>query len=176
MSEDFIMQMRPLFGDEEKKAISDYMDEDGFITEYKRTEVFEDLISEYTGSKNCIVVNNGTISLTLAAIASGIKANDEVIVPNYTMIATPNSVKMFGAKPIFVDVEPETLCLDINKVKKAITSKTKAIMLVSANSDILNLGSKPLVFVLMMDSTIEDSAQGMGSFYPDGRHIGRAGK
>ncbi len=178
MSEDFIMQMRPLFGDEEKKAVSDYMDEDGFITEYKRTEAFEDLISEYTGSKNCIVVNNGTISLTLAAIASGIKANDEVIVPNYTMIATPNSVKMFGAKPIFVDVEPETLCLDINKVKRAITSKTKAIMLVSANGRYPKSGIKAFEDLCANDGIvlIEDSAQGMGSFYPDGRHIGRAGK
>ena len=115
MKTDFIMQMRPLFGDEEKKAVCDYMDEDGFITEFKRTEQFERMIADYTGAKHCIVVNNGTISLTLAAMAAGIQAGDEVIVPNYTMIATPNSIKMFGALPVFVDVEPETLCLDIEK-------------------------------------------------------------
>ena len=49
------------------------MEEDGFITEFKRTEKFENMIAEYTGAKNCIVVNNGTISLTLAAMASGVK-------------------------------------------------------------------------------------------------------
>ena len=54
---EFIMQMRPLFGEEEKRAISEYMEEDGFITEFKRTEKFENMIAEYTGAKNCIVVS-----------------------------------------------------------------------------------------------------------------------
>jgi perosamine synthetase len=174
---EFIMQMRPLFGEEEKKALCDYMDEDGFITEFKRTEQFENMIADYTGAKHCIVVNNGTISLTLAALASGVEAGDEVIVPNYTMIATPNSVKMIGAVPVFVDVEPDTLCMDIEAARKAITSKTKAIMLVSAN------GRYPQADITVFEALakeynltlIEDAAQSLGSFYPDGRHIGRAG-
>ncbi len=177
MNDNFIMQMRPWFGEEEKKAITEYMDEGGFLTEFKRTEKFESMIAAYTKSKHCIVVNNGTISLTLAAIALDIKAGDEVIVPNYTMVATPNSIKMFGAKPVFVDVEKETLCLDINLVEKAISNKTKAIMLVSAN------GRYPLSGIKMFEDLcknhniklIEDSAQSLGSFYPDGRHIGTAG-
>lgn len=133
MSQQFIMQMQPWFGEEEKKSIISYLDENGFMTEFKRTEQFEKMIAEYTGAKHCIVVNNGTISLTLAALALDIGHGDEVIIPNYTMIASPNSVKMIGAVPVFVDVEPETLCLDIELVKKAITPKTKAVMLVSAN-------------------------------------------
>jgi perosamine synthetase len=171
------MQMRPLFGEEEKKAISDYMDEDGFITEFKRTEKFEEMIASFTGAKHCIVVNNGTISLTLAAMAAGIKAGDEVIVPNYTMIATPNSIKMFGAIPVFVDVEPSTLSLDIDLVKQAITSKTKAIMLVSPNGRYPKAGIEAFELLAKEKGLIliEDAAQGMGSFYPDGRHIGRAG-
>lgn len=172
-----IMQMRPLFGEEEKKAISDYMDEDGFITEFKRTEKFEEMIARFTGAKHCIVVNNGTISLTLAAMAAGIKAGDEVIVPNYTMIATPNSIKMFGAIPVFVDVEPSTLSLDIDLVKQAITSKTKAIMLVSPNGRYPKAGIEAFELLAKEKglTLIEDAAQAMGSFYPDGRHIGRAG-
>ncbi len=174
---EFIMQMRPLFGEEEKKAICDYMDEDGFITEFKRTEEFEKMIAKYTGSKHCIVVNNGTISLTLAALASGVVAGDEVIVPNYTMIATPNSVKMFGATPVFVDIEPSTLCLDIELVKKAITNKTKAIMLVSANGRYPETGIQAFEALAQDNGLIllEDAAQSLGSFYPDTRHIGRAG-
>lgn len=177
MSMPFIMQMRPLFGAEEKRAICEYMDEDGFITEFKRTELFEHLIAEYTGAKHCVVVNNGTISLTLAAIAAGVQSGDEVIVPNYTMIATPNSVKMFGAVPVFVDVEPESLCLDIEKVKEALTPKTKAIILVSANGRYPKAGITAFE-ELAKDKNlflIEDAAQSLGSFYPDGRHIGRAG-
>lgn len=174
---EFIMQMRPHFGVEEKKAITEYMDEDGFITEFKRTEKFENMIAEYTGAKNCVVVNNGTISLTLAAIASGVKQGDEVIVPNYTMVATPNSVKIFGATPVFVDVEPVTLCLDINLVRQSITSKTKAIILVSANGRYPKAGIKEFESLAKEKELIliEDSAQSLGSFYPDGRHIGRAG-
>lgn len=174
---EFIMQMQPWFAEEEKKAICEYMDENGFITEFKRTEKFEQMIAEYTGAKHCVVVNNGTISLTLAAMAVSVQAGDEVIVPNYTMIATPNSVKMFGANPVFVDVEPETLCLDIEKVKKAITPKTKAIMLVSANGRYPRSGIKAFENLCKEKNIIliEDSAQSLGSFYPDGRHIGTAG-
>ena len=171
------MQMRPLFGKEEKRAIAEYMDEDGFITEYRRTERFESMIAEFTGAKHCIVVNNGTISLTLSALASGIEQGDEVIVPNYTMVATPNSVKMFGASPIFVDVESDTLCLDIDLVRQAITSKTKAIMLVAANGRYPQSGIESFELLAKQKGLIllEDAAQGLGSYYPDGRHIGRAG-
>lgn len=174
----FIQQMQPWFDEKEKEAIAKYMDEGGYITEFKRTEHFEQMFAEYTGAKHCIVVNNGTISLTLAAMAIGIKAGDEVIVPNYTMIATPNSVKMFGAIPVFVDVEPETLCLDIELTRKAITKKTKAIMLVSANGRYPKAGIDAFTQLARQNDLvlIEDSAQSLGSFYPDGRHIGRAGK
>ncbi len=173
----FIMQMRPWFDVEEKRAICEYMDEDGFITEFKRTEEFEKMIADYTGAKHCVVVNNGTISLTLAAMAVGVEAGDEVIVPNYTMIATPNSIKMFGARPIFVDVEEETLCLDIDLVRQAVTSKTKAIMLVSANGRYPKSGIKAFEDLCKEKNIIliEDSAQSLGSFYSDGRHIGTAG-
>lgn len=177
MSDRFIMQMRPLFGAEEKAAICSYMDEDGFITEFNRTKMFEHQIAEFTGAKHCIVTNNGTVSLTLAALSVGITAGDEVIVPNYTMVATPNSVKLFGATPVFVDVDNTTLCLDLEKTRAAITSKTKAIMLVSAN------GRYPAAGIATFEKLaadhnlvlIEDAAQALGSFFPDGRHIGRAG-
>ena len=177
MSDDFIMQMRPWFGEEEKKAVCDYMNEDGFITEYKHTKHFEDLIASYTNAKHCIVVNNGTISLSLAAMAAGIKAGDEVIVPNYTMIATPNSLKLFGAVPVFVDVEPETLCLDLSLVEKAITNKTKGIILVSANGRYpkSSIGAFERLCKENNLILIEDAAQSLGSFYPDGRHIGTSG-
>jgi len=177
MEKEFIMQMQPFFGEEEKRAVCEYMDEGGFITEFRRTELFERMIAEYTGAKHCVVVNNGTISLTLAAIASGIEAGDEVIVPNYTMIATPNSVRIFGAVPVFVDVEPDTLCLDLAKVEAAITPRTKAVILVSAN------GRYPATGIAAFESLcsrhglvlLEDAAQSLGSLYPDDRHIGRAG-
>ena len=174
---DFILQMQPWFGEEEKRAINEYLDEGGFMTEFRRTEKFERMIAEFTGSKHCVVVNNGTISLTLAAWALGIGHGDEVIVPNYTMIATPNSVKMIGATPVFVDVEAETLCLNLDLVKKAVTKKTKAIMLVSANGRYPKAGVESFVAFCREKgiALIEDAAQSLGSYYPDGVHIGRKG-
>ena len=169
--------MEPWFGSEEKEALNQYMDEGGWLTEFKRTAEFEQRIAEYTGAKHCIVVNNGTISLTLIALAAGIKAGDEVIVPNYTMIATPNSIKMFGAVPVFVDVEEETLCMDINCAKKAINSKTKAIFLVTANGRYPKAGIE--AFKNLCDEMnlilLEDSAQSLGSWYPNGKHQGTIG-
>lgn len=177
MEKKFIPQMEPWFGEEEKRAINEYMEEGGWLTEFKHTAKFEEMIAEYTKTKYCVVVNNGTISLTLAAMACGIEAGDEVIVPNFTMIATPNSVKMFGAKPVFVDVEAETLCMDIKKAEKAITPKTKAIILVLANGRYPKCGIEAFVELCRKYNLklIEDSAQSLGSRYPDDRHQGSVG-
>jgi len=171
---EFIPQMEPWFGSEEKTAICNYMDEGGWLTEFKHTQEFENRIAEYTGAKHCIVVNNGTISLTLMAMAAGIKHGDEVIVPNYTMIATPNSVKMIGATPVFVDVESETLCMDFEKMKAAITEKTKAVIFVNANGRNPKIGIEKFIEFCNENNIIlfEDAAQSLGSFYPNMKHQG----
>jgi len=173
----FIPQMEPCFGEEERIAMDKYLGQGGWITEFKKTREFEAMIADYTGSKHCIVVNNGTISLTLAAIVAGIETGDEVIVPNFTMIATPNSLKLFGAKPVFVDVEQETLCLNIELVKNAITPKTKAIYFVSANGRYPKSGIDSFKKLAKENNLIllEDSAQSLGSFYPNGKHMGTEG-
>lgn len=171
---EFIPQMEPWFGSEEKIAINDYMEEGGWLTEFKYTQEFEERIAKYTGAKHCIVVNNGTISLTLMAIAAGLKSGDEVIIPNYTMIATPNSVKMIGAVPKFVDVELETLCLDFDKMKDAVTEKTKAVIFVNANGRNPKSGIEKYIDFCESNNLIllEDAAQSLGSFYPNNRHQG----
>jgi len=176
-SDRFIPQMEPWFGVEEKEALNQYMEEGGWLTEFRRTAEFEKNIAEYTGARHCIVVNNGTISLTLIALAAGIKPGDEVIVPNYTMIATPNSIKMIGGVPVFVDVEPETLCMDINQAKQAITSRTKAIFFVTSNGRYPIAGMEAFQ-KLCADNNLfllEDAAQSLGSRYPDGKHQGTVG-
>jgi perosamine synthetase len=173
-----IPQMEPWFGEEEAEAVAAYVRAGGWLTEFQKTRAFEQAIAAYTGARHCIVTNNGTISLTLAALALGVGAGDEVIVPNYTMIATPNSVLMIGAKPVFVDVEPETLCVDVAAARAAITPRTKALMLVAANGRYpkAGIGAFERLCAERGLALIEDSAQALGSLYPDGRHIGRAGR
>ena len=70
---DFIMQMKPHFGEEEANALNQYMSEGGFLTEFKKTAIFEDMIKDFTGARHCIATNSGTISLTMAALALDLK-------------------------------------------------------------------------------------------------------
>src|SRR3989338_10738475 len=91
------------------------------------------MIADYVGAKYCSVVSNGTVSLSIALMALGIGRDDEVIVPDYTMIASANAVVLAGARPVLVDINSQNLCLDLELVKKAFTEKTKAIILVTIN-------------------------------------------
>jgi len=91
-------------------------------------EQFEREFSEYIGSKYGIGVNSGSDALYLSVLASGIKKGDEVIVPAFTFAATANVVEHQGAKPVFVDIDSQTFNIDVSKIKKAITKRTKAII------------------------------------------------
>jgi perosamine synthetase len=90
------------------------------------------------------------------------------------MIATPNSIKMIGAIPVFVDVEPETLCMDFDKMKLAISDRTKAVILVNANGRYPKVSIEDFIDFCQLRSIIliEDAAQSLGSLYPNGSHQG----
>ncbi len=172
-----IPQMIPYFDEAEAIEIQNYMASGGFLTEYKKTSELESLIADFTGSTHAIMVSNGTVSLIMMLLALDIGPGDEVIVPNYTMIATPNAVVAVGAKPVFIDVEPSTLCLDIDRVSEAINYSTKAIFFVAANGrhptyeieELSDLCANKGVYLL------EDAAQGLGSTYTSGDHVGTVG-
>jgi len=89
---------------------------------------FENKISEYVGTKYCVMFNSGTSALHASLLALGIKEGDEVIVPSFTFIATANAPLFVRAKPIFADIEEKTLGLDPEDVVKKISNKTKAII------------------------------------------------
>lgn len=174
---EFIPQMRPLFGELEKIELEQYLAQDVFYTEFNKTREFETLIADFVGSKHCVVVNNGTISLTLAALALGIGHGDEVIVPNYTMIATANAMQLIGAEPIFVDVDPTTLIISADNVEQKISAKTKAVIVMSANGREHPDGINSLIELCNKYNLhiIEDAAQSLGSFYSTGKHVGTEG-
>ena len=169
-----INQMEPWLGKEEQKAISEYLKSGGWITEFKKTREFEKMIADYTGSKYVSVVNNGTIALTVALMAKGIGMGDEVIVPDYTMIASANAVVLAKAEPVFVDINSKNLCLDYELTKRAVNNKTKAIILVTINGrysemeKFAELAKEKGLFLL------EDAAQSLGCFYK-GKHLGTFG-
>lgn len=171
----FIAQMEPSFDENERIALNEYMLAGGWITEFKKTREFETSIAQFTKAKYCSVVSNGTVSLTIALIACGITIGDEVIVPDYTMVASPNSVEIIGAKAIFVDIDRNNLCMDFKKMKEAVTEKTKAVMLVTINGRYPNNINEFVEFCKSKSIwLIEDAAQSLGSFY-NGKHLGLFG-
>jgi len=89
---------------------------------------FEKKISDYIGTKYCVVFNSGTSALHSALLAHNVGPDDEVIVPSFTFIATANTPLFVGAKPVFADIEEKTYGLDPEDVKEKITKKTKAII------------------------------------------------
>jgi perosamine synthetase len=169
-----INQMEPWIGDEEKRAVLEYLDSKGWLTEFKKTREFEQLISSYVQTRHVSVVNNGTTSLIIAIMALGIGHNDEVLVPDYTMIASSNAVVLAGANPVMVDIDEENLCLDLYAAEKAITPNTKAIMYVSINGRSHNM-NRVVAFARKYGLyLIEDAAQSLGSKF-NGKHLGTFG-
>jgi len=170
-----ISQMEPWIGEEEKRAVAEYLDSGGWLTEFRKTREFEQLIAAYVGSRYTAAVNNGTISLMIALMALGIGSGDEVIVPDFTMIASANAVVLVGARPVLVDIDPSNLCLDLGKAEAAITPRTRAIMYVSLNgrshdmNEVIALTRKHNLYL------IEDAAQSLGSRFK-GKHLGSFGQ
>jgi len=164
----FINQIEPSFGEEEIKAVNDYLKAmkigEVWLTEHQQTRNFEAAIAKYLGMKHCSVVSNGTMAIVLSLAAAGIKRGDEIIVPNFTFIASATACEMLGAIPVFVDIEKNTLCMDFDELKNTITPRTKAIILVSMNArfptqlkEIIDYCRARKILV------IEDAAQSLGS-------------
>src|SRR4051795_7303427 len=95
-----------------------------------KTLEFEKSFAKFHGARHGIAVTNGTAALEVTIAALGITAGDEVIVPNFTFVATASAVLFANALPVLVDVDPETYCIDPDLVEGAITSRTKAIIAV----------------------------------------------
>lgn len=126
----------------------------------------EDKLASYTGAKHCITVASGTEALLISLMALGIQPGDEIITTPFTFVATAEVIVLLGAKPIYVDIQPDTCNIDPNLIEAKITNKTKAIIPVSlygqpADMDEINAiaaryGNIPV---------IEDAAQSFGATY-----------
>ena len=137
----------------------------------KVVQEFADGLARYHGSKHVITCANGTDALQIAMMALDLQPGDEVITPSFTYIATVEVVALLRLKPVFVDVDPKSFCIDPDAIEKAITAKTKAIVPVhlyghAADMEkITQIAEKHNLYV------IEDNAQAIGSDYifSDGR-------
>lgn len=135
---------------------------------------FEASYAKYINTKYALTVSNGTVGLHLALLSVGIKAGDEVIVPDLTFIATANAVSYIGAAPVFADIDPETLCIDPDSIKRKITPKTRAIMPVHLYGHPANMDHIMEIAADYGLLVIEDCAEAHGAEYK-GRKVGCIG-
>jgi len=129
---------QPDIGKLEKKYVLDALDSNEISSQGGYIKKFEDLFSKKHKAQFGVACSSGTTALTLALKALGIGEGDEVIVPDFTMIATAWSVSYLGAKPVFVDCD-DRFCIDVSKIEEKITPKTKAIIPVHIYGRVCNM-------------------------------------
>lgn len=125
----------------------------------------EEKLAAYVGAKHCISCANGTDALQIVQMAFGIGPGDEVITPGFTYIATAETVAVLGATPVYVDVNPKTYNLDIEKLEAAITPRTKAIIPVSLYGQCADFDAINAIAAKHNLPVIEDAAQSFGATY-----------
>lgn len=139
-----------------------------------KMEEFEHLLAAYVGVPHAIAVSSGTAGLHLCIRALGIGPGDEVIVPSFTFIAAANAIRYEGATPVFVDIEPATLNLDPARIEDAITSRTRAILVVHTFGCPADLDAVLEVARRHHLLLIEDACEAIGAEYR-GRKAGSFG-
>lgn len=161
---------RPSYDGRELEALREPF-ENGWIGLGPKTAEFEEQFAAYAGARFAVGMNSATAALHLAIAASGIGAGDEVLVPTLTFVSTAHAVAYCGAKPVFVDIHPETLCLDVEDARKKVSRKTRAIIPVHYGGhacpmeEVWELAAEHNLIV------IEDAAHACGSRY-QGHRIG----
>ncbi len=165
---EFIPMSRPFLGKEEIDAVVAVM-ESGWITTGPKCQEFEEKFAEFTGAKQALTMSSGTAGMHLVLRALGIKEGDEVITPSLTFASTVNQIVLAGAKPVFADIDYDTLLINPEEVKRLISERTKAVIPVHfagapADMDVIEeaAGNIPI---------IEDAAHAIDTHYK-GRHIG----
>jgi len=125
----------------------------------------EEKLAAYVGAKYCITCANGTDALQIAQMAFGIGHGDEVITPGFTYIATAETVAILGATPVYVDINPKTYNLDVERLEAAITPRTKAIIPVSLYGQCADFDKINAIAAKYNIPVIEDAAQSFGATY-----------
>ena len=154
-------------------AMQSVLERSSFILGNEVTE-FEQAFASYVGTRGAVGVASGTAALHLALRACGIGPGDEVVTTAHTFIATAEAISHSGAKPVFVDIDPDTYNLDPNLVEKAITKRTRALVPVHLYGQPANMS--PLIDIARREKLwlIEDAAQAHGAEY-HGKRCGSIG-
>ncbi len=154
-------------------AIQEVLDTTAFILGPK-VDDFENAFAAFCGTNHCVAMGNGTDATVLALEAAGVGRGDEVITVAHTFIATAEGISELGAVPVFIDVRPDSLLMDVSKIEAAITPKTRAIMPVHLYGQTVEMD--PLLQIAKKHGlkVVEDACQAHGAEYK-GRRAGSMG-
>ena len=165
----------PVWGSEEEEAVLRALNS-GKWGRIDGSEVaaFEQEFARYHDAEYGVAMTNGSVSLRLALVGAGIRAGDEVIVPPYTFLATATTVVEANAVPVFVDIDPDSYCLDPVRVEEAITPRTRAIVVVHLGGQAADMDALTDIARRHNLTLIEDAAHAHGGEYK-GRKLGSIG-
>jgi perosamine synthetase len=155
----------PVLLGNEKKYVMDCLDTLWISSLGRYIPLFEEAFAAYVGVKHAVACSNGTTGLHMALEVLGIGAGDEVIIPDFTILVTANVIILAGARPVLVDVEPVTGCIDPARIEAAITPRTKAIMLVHMYGHPCDMDAVNAIARRHNVKVIEDCCQSHGATY-----------
>ena len=164
----------PPYTYDEQKYVEDAISSHHICGDNNYTKKCQEILEKKFGVPKIYLTTSGSSALEMACMLAGISFGDEVILPSYTFSSTANSIVLFGGIPVFVDIRPDTMNIDETKIESAITSKTKAIMVVhyagiAAEMDtIMEISKKHNLIV------IEDAAQVVNAKYKN-KYLGTIG-
>ncbi len=165
---------QPALDGNEKKYVNECLDTNWISSRGEFIKKFEDGMCKFISSNHAISVSNGTVALHLALVTLGIGEGDEVIVPSFTYIASVSTISLTGATPVFVDSLEDTWQVDPEQVRKRITPKTKALMVVHLYGHPCDMDALTRIAKENNLFLIEDCAEAFGSKYK-GKHVGTFG-
>lgn len=157
---------QPSVGEDELGEVARVL-RSGQLSQGPEVAAFEEEFAQHVNGRECVAVNSGTSALHLALLAMEIGPGDEVIVPSFSFAATANAVAITGAKPVFVDIDESSFCLDPLMIEPAITKKTRAIMPVHLYGHPANMSEIHQIAEKFGLSVLEDAAQAHGASVGD---------
>jgi perosamine synthetase len=174
MKRKFIPVAVPMLIGNEKSYVLDCINSTWISSRGKYIERFEKSFAQFCGTRHAVSCSNGTTALHLALMALKVKSGDEVLVPTLSYVATANAVVYCGAKPVFVDSEPETWNIDPSLIESKITRRTKGIIVVHLYGHPVNMG--PIMAIARRHGLfiLEDAAEAHGAEYK-GKRVGSIG-
>jgi perosamine synthetase len=170
---DLIPIARPALGEEEIAAAVRVM-RSGHLVQGPEVAAFEDEFAALVAGRHCVAVNSGTSALWLILLATGITTGYEVILPAFAFAAAASVIRLTGATPVFVDIDPATFCLDPDAVTDAIGPRTAAVMPVHLYGQPADMSALETITRRHGLALIEDAAQGHGATW-NGRPVGAFG-